>query len=69
VATFKRTVPAGAVALTVVTIVRVSEDPAAGVAGTLAAVHLIGPLAPGAGVVHDSGELAVAVTKPTPAGS
>ena len=69
VAMFRSTVPAGAVAFTVVTIVRVSEEPAAGVAGTLAAVHVIDPLAPTTGVVHDSGALPVALTKPTPAGS
>src|ERR1700729_1657256 len=48
---FRSTDPASTVGLTFVTIVRVSEEPAAGVAGTLAAVQVIDPVPPNAGVL------------------
>ena len=54
---------------TVATIVSVSDDPAAGFAGTLGAVQVTAPLLPTAGVVHVNGDSAVALTNGSPGGS
>jgi hypothetical protein len=54
---------------TVATIVSVSDEPSAGAAGTVGAVHLTVPLAPTGGVVQVSALLAVALTNATSGGS
>ena len=69
VAVLVSTVPFAVEAGTVVTIVSVSDDPAAGTAGTLGAVQTIEPLIPTGGVVHVSAELAVKLLNSTPTGN
>jgi hypothetical protein len=69
VVTFVSKSPSVASAGTVPTIVSVRLEPSAGFAGTLGAVQVTAPVEPTAGVEHESGGLAVALTKPTPAGS
>ena len=69
VATLVNTVPFAVEAGTVVTIVSVSDEPAAGIAGTLGAVQTIAPLESTGGAVHVSAGLAVRLLNATPTGN
>ena len=69
VATFGSRVPPGVSDDTVAVIVSVSDEPAAGAAGTLGAVQVILPLDPTGGVMQVRAGSWVALTKSTPGGS